>query len=332
MSARASLIALSFLALLTTAEVSAATKATLTLTGPGGRTLPVASLEGEERLSRLFRFIVAIPTTDPGAIPFDAFLGQAVTVSLVLPNGSTRYFNGISSRISQGSSDKSMLYRIEVVPQLWLLTRTSSSRTFQDLSVPDILRRVLTERGISFQLNLQGTYQPRDFVLQYRETDFEFVSRLMEEEGIFYFFQHGAAGHTLVARRYTAESSRCSRRGDRRIRARRRHRLDQDAGAADRQALASRLPFHGARRRLRCERGDSGNRPGRYGDPSPADAVDAQSRSLRLARRVCAAIRRTFAWNRRGDPPGRKKDRGDSFPGGSGAGHRYCRASLSCRR
>ena len=198
MSARASLIALSFLALLTTAEVSAATKATLTLTGPGGRTLPVASLEGEERLSRLFRFIVAIPTTDPGAIPFDAFLGQAVTVSLMLPSGSTRHFNGITSRISQGSSDKGTLYRIEVVPELWLLTKTSSSRTFQDLSVPDILRRLLTERGISFQLSLQGTYQPRDFVLQYRETDFEFLSRLMEEEGIFYFFQHGAAGHMLV--------------------------------------------------------------------------------------------------------------------------------------
>ena len=87
MSARASLIALWLLALFTTAQASAATKATLTLTGPGGRTLPVASLEGEERISRLFRFIVTIPTTDTDALPFDAFLGQAVTVSPMLLGG-----------------------------------------------------------------------------------------------------------------------------------------------------------------------------------------------------------------------------------------------------
>jgi type VI secretion system secreted protein VgrG len=197
MNARASLIALAFLALLTTADASAATKATLTLTA-GGRTFAAASLEGEERVSQLFRFVVDVPVANPGALPFDALLGQPVTASLALPGGSTRHFNGIASRISQGSTDKSIVFRIEVVPQLWLLTRTRNSRAFQDLSVPDILTRVMSERGIAFQLNLQGTYPPRDFVLQYRESDFAFVSRLMEEEGIFYFFEHGAGGHTLV--------------------------------------------------------------------------------------------------------------------------------------
>ena len=197
MNARASLIALAFLALLTTADASAATNATLTLTA-GGRTFAAAALEGAERVSQLFRFVVDVPAANPGALPFDALLGQPVSASLALPNGATRHFNGIASRISQGSTDKSIVFRIEVVPQLWLLTRTSNSRAFQDLSVPDILTRVLSERGIPFQLNLQGAYPPRDFVLQYRESDFAFVSRLMEEEGIFYFFEHGAGGHTLV--------------------------------------------------------------------------------------------------------------------------------------
>ena len=96
-------------------------------------------------------------------------------MSLLLPNGPTRYFNGIGSRISQRSSDKLIFYRVEVVPQLWLLTRTAGGRVFQDVSVPDIVRRVLSERGISFQMNLQSTSPPRDFVLQYRETDFDFM-------------------------------------------------------------------------------------------------------------------------------------------------------------
>ena len=107
MSARASLIALSFLALLTTGEVWAATKATLTLTGPGGKILPVASLEGEERLSGLFRFIVAIPTTDPAAIPFDAFLGQVVTHHQCIP----WWLTGVSHPAKHGGQQRATCRR-----------------------------------------------------------------------------------------------------------------------------------------------------------------------------------------------------------------------------
>jgi type VI secretion system secreted protein VgrG len=181
MSARETLFALSFLVLLTLAEASAQPqRGTLTLIGPGGRTLPVASLEGEEQLSRLFHFTIDLSTTNSNAVPFDAFLGQPVTVSLALPGVPARHFNGIASRISQGETDGLTRYRVEIVPRFWLLTKASRSRAYQDLSVPEIVRRVLGERGIAFQSNLQGTYPPRDFVLQYRETDFDFLSRLME--------------------------------------------------------------------------------------------------------------------------------------------------------
>src|SRR5262249_28317961 len=70
------------------------------------------------------------------------------------------------------------------------------SRIFQHLSVPDILKEVL--RGLDVSFDLQGTFHPRDFCVQYRETDLNFASRLMEDEGIFYFFEHNAGGHRMV--------------------------------------------------------------------------------------------------------------------------------------
>lgn len=85
-------------------------------------------------------------------------------------------------------------YRAEVVPWLWMLTRQMDSRIFQQRSVPEILARVLNDAGIAFELRLQSRFEPRNFVAQYRESDFAFISRLMEEEGIFYFFNTARAG------------------------------------------------------------------------------------------------------------------------------------------
>ncbi|MGO9600240.1 MAG: type VI secretion system Vgr family protein, partial [Isosphaeraceae bacterium] len=87
-------------------------------------------------------------------------------------------------------------YLAEIVPQLWLLTRKAQSRIFQQIAVPDILKQVLT--GLSVDYELQGTYKPRDYCVQYRETDFNFASRLMEEEGIYYFFTHADGSHKMV--------------------------------------------------------------------------------------------------------------------------------------
>ena len=85
---------------------------------------------------------------------------------------------------------------MEIVPQFWLLKRGPQSRIFQQISVPDILKKVLD--GPRRRYEIQGTFQPRDYCVQYRETDFDFASRLMEEEGIYYFFRHTADGHTMV--------------------------------------------------------------------------------------------------------------------------------------
>jgi type VI secretion system secreted protein VgrG len=122
-----------------------------------------------------------------------------VTAGLELPAGSPRHFNGIVSRFSAGARDATTTqYWAEVVPSLWLLTRRTQCRVFQQLSVPEIVRRVLAEALVDATFELRQTYFARDYCVQYRETDFDFVSRLMQEEGIFYFFEHEAGGHVLV--------------------------------------------------------------------------------------------------------------------------------------
>jgi type VI secretion system secreted protein VgrG len=108
-----------------------------------------------------------------------------------------RHFSGICSRVSQGGRDaRFTAYELEVVPSLWLLTRKAGSRAFQGLSVPEILERELLDTNASFELRVP--FERYEYVVQYGQTDFDFVSRLMEEEGIYYFFRHEAGGHTMV--------------------------------------------------------------------------------------------------------------------------------------
>ncbi len=146
----------------------------------------------KEGISQLFDVQLDLMAENHTEISFDQLLGQNVVIRFTLPEGKERFFSGICSRFSQGHRDETFThYRMEVVPQFWLLTRRSQSRIFQHMSVPDILKKVLTGLDVAFEL--QGSFQPRDYCVQYRESDFAFVSRLMEEEGIYYFFKHTAA-------------------------------------------------------------------------------------------------------------------------------------------
>ena len=87
-------------------------------------------------------------------------------------------------------------YSLEVVPELWLLDRKLRSRTFQHINVPDILKKLLAGLDVTFQID--GAFEQREYCVQYRETDLAFASRLMEEEGIYYFFKHSSRGHQMV--------------------------------------------------------------------------------------------------------------------------------------
>jgi type VI secretion system secreted protein VgrG len=180
----------------------------LALTTPlGPDALLLEKVSGAEALSELFRFQLDLLAEKGTPVPFEGILGQKVRVELRLRNGEkTRYIHGIVNRISQGhrvrgtESDQFTRYSAEVVPECWLLTKNIRSRIFQSMAVPDILSQVL---GDEWKLNVSfaaitGDYYPRDYCVQYRESDFAFVSRLMEEEGIYYFFVHSADGHQMV--------------------------------------------------------------------------------------------------------------------------------------
>ena len=165
--------------------------------GLGDDDLLLVGFTGNEGISQLFHLHLDLIATLDKPVEFEKVLGRGAAIALDLPEGGSRYFSGIVSRFAQGPRDDNFIqYRLEIVPHLWLLTKRTQSRIFQHLSVPDILKKVLEGLKVTYQI--QGTFEARDYCVQYRESDFHFASRLMEEEGIFYFFRHSADGCEMV--------------------------------------------------------------------------------------------------------------------------------------
>jgi type VI secretion system secreted protein VgrG len=163
----------------------------------GQDVLLLTGFRGHEAISQLFNFQADLIAEADHEIHFDRIVGQNVTVELHLANQEKRYFNGLVKRFSQGGRDESFVhFSAEIVPKPWLLTKKVRSRIFQHLSVPDILRQVFAGLDVTYELT--ATYYQRDYCVQYRESDFNFASRLMEEEGIYYFFNHGDGSHQMV--------------------------------------------------------------------------------------------------------------------------------------
>ncbi len=164
----------------------------------GPDALLITALSGTEGMSTLFHFEVELLGRDEHA-DFDAIVGKNVTVAIASAEGD-RHINGIVSRFRQaGTVGRHASYRAEIVPWLWFLTRTADCRIFQKLAVPDIVKQVFGEYGLTdYRFQLTGTYEPREYCVQYRETDYSFIARLLEDEGIFYFFAHEDGKHTLV--------------------------------------------------------------------------------------------------------------------------------------
>ena len=157
-------------------------------------------MTAREELGRLSEFQVELLSTR-GDINLDDILAKNVTVKLALPEGNIRYFNGYVTRFSQtGKYFHYHLYQATVSPWLWFLSRTSDCRIFQNMTVPDIIQQVFDdhEQLTDIKKELTGTYREYEYCVQYRETDFNFISRLMEQEGIYYYFKHEDGRHTLV--------------------------------------------------------------------------------------------------------------------------------------
>lgn len=154
---------------------------------------------GDEELGRLFSYELQLNSLDAN-IDLNQLLGKPMSVSLQLADGGARYFHGLVARCSQNIDQGQFAsYQVTLRPWLWLLSRTSDCRIFQNLSIPQIIKQVFRDLGFSdFEDALSRPYREWEYCVQYRETSFDFVSRLMEQEGIYYFFRHEQDRHVLV--------------------------------------------------------------------------------------------------------------------------------------
>ncbi|MEY4575383.1 MAG: type secretion system tip protein VgrG [Pseudomonadota bacterium] len=169
-----------------------------TVTTPAGDALKLHTMHGSDALSEPFAYDLELFSTDPNLQESD-LIGHSVTVHLELGNQSVRHFNGIVASFGfAGMQGRHFVYHATLRPWLWLLSHASDCKIFQRTSVPDIVASVFRDHGFSdFELALSGTYPEREYVVQYRETTLSFVSRLLEQEGIYYYFQHEDGQHRL---------------------------------------------------------------------------------------------------------------------------------------
>ncbi|VWM14053.1 type VI secretion system Vgr family protein [Burkholderia lata] len=170
-----------------------------TLDSPHGDDLKFHTLDGSDELGRLFEFRIEA-LADSHSLSLKDMLGKPVTVRIKQQDLSTRYLNGIVARASLSGRRAERYYGYELIvrPWLWLATRRSDCRIFQNKTVPEIVQEVLSTYGFPIENHLAESYVPRDYCVQYNETDAAFVSRLMEFEGIYFWFRHAEDTHTLM--------------------------------------------------------------------------------------------------------------------------------------
>lgn len=164
----------------------------------GDDKLVMRKAEVHEELGRPFSIDVDLVSDDED-ISLDDILGQNVTIRLETED-ETRYFNGIVTEFFQKENiDRNAAFGAVVRPWFWLLTLSENCRIFQEKTYPEIIKEVFDELGFSdYEDQLTGTYKPQDYIVQYNESDFNFTSRIMEQEGIFYYFEHINGKHTLI--------------------------------------------------------------------------------------------------------------------------------------
>ncbi len=170
----------------------------------GADVLLLESMSGTETLGRLSEYRVDLRSESGSVKPFD-LLGKSVTVRVDVDRSRKRFFNGFVTAFGPGDKDAGLyVYRAVVHPWLWFLTQRTNCRIFQEKSALDVIKAVFDApeyKGLAdydASALRAGDYAKRVYCTQYRETDFDFVSRLMEQEGIYYFFKHEDGRHTLV--------------------------------------------------------------------------------------------------------------------------------------
>lgn len=171
----------------------------LSLTTPfGANVLLLDGLEGSEAISELFEFNLFMRSTSLDLDPVK-IIGKSATVTMAVDKCPTRYINGIVTKFIQTGYDRDFcIFKAVCVPKLWLLTRSRRRKIYQAKSVEEIIKAVLGEFAISFTSKLTKTYDALDYCVQYDESAFDFISRLMEKNGIYYFFEFTSGGHSMI--------------------------------------------------------------------------------------------------------------------------------------
>ncbi len=178
----------------------------------GQDTLLVDGFSGREAISSLSEFEFDLLSSPDTPVSPPSLIGTRVTLGIAYnAGGDQRYFNGIVRSLALVAGDTEFLvYRAEVVPSLWLLTLNTQTRVFQGKTVVEIAKAVLTTYSITPKDDTQATYQALDYCTQYRETDYDFVARLLEQHGIFFYFTHTDSDHTMVLGDNSAQLAPCA--------------------------------------------------------------------------------------------------------------------------
>lgn len=171
--------------------------------------LLLSSFQGSEHISDLFEFHLEVLSSDLEITP-EKLIGKTVTITV--QNEYKRSFNGYVNQFMFGEiqADNLRQYKLTVVPWLWFLTRASNNRVFQEMDIKAILQQVFQAHGFNdFEFNLSGNHPSRDYCIQFGETDYHFVSRLLEEEGIAYYFAQENESHKLILTDQTTTYKNC---------------------------------------------------------------------------------------------------------------------------
>lgn len=157
-------------------------------------------MAGVEELGRIFQYELELCSEDPN-VNFDNIIGENVTVRMNYTDTDARFINGVIQRFSRTQEVEDLTYyQATIVPAFWFLSRTRDCRIYQNMDAVSIIKEVLGEQGITdveYKLG-SASYPTREFCVMYRESYFDFVSRLMEQEGIYYYFKHEDGKHTMV--------------------------------------------------------------------------------------------------------------------------------------
>ncbi|HUB80519.1 MAG TPA: type VI secretion system tip protein TssI/VgrG [Bryobacteraceae bacterium] len=181
----------------------------------GETKLVLERFAGPEILSQPFEFKLTLLSSDD-SINIKSLLRTSATITIIMADSTERYFNGIFASITQSKAgadtkgktgksglsnpdDELAIYEAVMVPKFWFLALDSDCKIFQNMTVQAIVEKILGDKGVSdYSFRLNGSYPTREYCVQYRESSLTFISRLLEEEGIFYFFEHTDTKHTIV--------------------------------------------------------------------------------------------------------------------------------------